>query len=196
MYDRKKELKIWISGRDKLEQKTYNAVKDELISIAEKFDKTDQSGATAPLMANMVSNVLKKLMLGEILNPITEENVNWSCDHFKEGTCQSRVLSSLFKDKTNGKVRYLDAFSWCLSSYSCWGGCAYVKTGNKMYKIPSRMEGIKFPFVPKTFHINVSQDPEDENSNFMIEDLEKLKEGLEYYGKTIDEFIYIPEERN
>lgn len=190
MYDRKKELEAWIAGRDPLEQETYNAVKDDILTMCEKFDDTGQSGHSAPFMAGMVGNLTKKLMLGIVLNPVTEETVDWSCGHFEENTCQSRVVSSLFMNKETGNIYYLDALSWCIADSSCWHGSAIVidKDGVE-HKIGSKVNNLSFPFMPKTFHIDVIEKPigdDPKDTIFYVKNYDDLLEVFEYYNITID----------
>ncbi len=186
MYNRKKELEEWISGRDKLEQETYNVLKEDILSICEKFDDTGQSGFSAPLMAGIVADVTRKLMLGIMINLVTDENVNWSEFRQEKGSYQSKTLSSLFKDGDN--ISYNYGFSWCLNNDSCWNGTAYAKIEGIIYKFKSGIDGIKLPFMPKTFHISVDEEVNGDLCKFWVKDIDELKKGLEYYNRNIEDF--------
>ena len=190
MYDRKKELETWIAGRDPLEQATYHVVKEDILKIAKKFDNTGQSGFSAPMMAGIVADLTKKMMLKETLNPITEETVDWACGHFEENKCQSRAEASLFKDTISGDIYYLDGIIFGekdvkYSSFTGNGVLARDEKG-KTYKIGSSVHNLKFPIVPKSFKIFVAP-LEINGEEYYICELRDLREVFAHYKVGIED---------
>ena len=82
----------------------------EIIALCEAFGNSGQSGGSAPLVAQALSQAVKKLCLQQPIAPLTGEESEWSEAFSTEGTLQNNRLSSVFKE--NGKAYYLDAITW------------------------------------------------------------------------------------
>ena len=52
--------------------------KDEIIALVEKFGESGQSGGSAPYVANIIANTVKKLCLHETISPLTGDDFEWS----------------------------------------------------------------------------------------------------------------------
>jgi len=140
-------------------------MQENVLALIEIFAKQGHSGMSAPYCIS----VFEKLANYKLLTPIK------SIDDFKftevsENTCQSSVISSVFKCEKTGKAYYLDAITWRDKSGG-WHGTA-GNLGSSQY--------VKYPFTPKTFYIDVNCD--DEN-NFSVKDESQLNEVFEYYDK-------------
>ena len=113
-------------------------------------------------------------------------------------TLQNKRLSSLFKDIKTNKVHYLNAI--------VWKGEDEYDTFNGTVGGVKSSQYVKFPFIPKTFYIDVYRElynennPKHKSSNdivscgsgdyvYFIKNKNQLKEVAEYYDglNTLEE---------
>jgi len=175
----------------------------EIMALVKKFADSGQSGGSAPFTAQVITQVLKRLLahepLGEGINGTDDE---WSDNsQFEDldegdGTFQNKRLSSVFKQGRNGQPYYLNAIVWKPK------GKDYTFTGHISLSEGSKeeigsMHYIKsFPFQPKTFVIDVHEKEYRKNKDgSMVEeegggwweswlaDPKQLDQVWEYYDK-------------
>jgi hypothetical protein len=158
--------------------------KDEIIKICQKFEDSGQSGS--------LSETIEKLCLFENISPIIGDDIEWVNVH--GDTYQNKRCSALFKDSKNGPAYYIDAIIKRDQNGMCWNGSFWLnedfyKENNKDGIITSRCYVKKFPFVPKTFYIDVMNIEYGKNNNesFIIS-LDKLNEVRDYYYLNISDF--------
>jgi len=135
----------------------------EVMALVKKFADSGQSGGSAPYTSAVIVKVLQKLLANEPLGEgIMGTDDEWSdCsiyvnDEPGTGTFQNKRLSSVFKEGKEGTPYYLNAivFTPKGKNYSFTSGGVAISEGSK--ETISSSQFIKaFPFVPKTFKIDV-----------------------------------------
>ena len=136
----------------------------ELLDV---FEKQGHSGFSAPHVAGIFYRVVK----GELLTPLEDKE-----DEFMEvgeGIEQNRRCSAVFRNK-KGQY-YLDAIVWRTQTGSTYTG----KTDDI-----SSSQYFDFPFVPKTFYVDViEEEVAKDDWEFHIKDRKQLEEVFKYYKK-------------
>jgi len=130
--------------------------RDEIIALCNKFGQSGQSGGSAPYVAGAICSTLKKLLSFTPIAPITGEDDEWFSP--TDQVFQNSRCSALFKDsKDNSSAYYLDAITW--------KGDTPGESGNDWDNFSGWVEGIsssqyikEFPFIPKTFYIDVTRE--------------------------------------
>jgi hypothetical protein len=123
---------------------------------------------------NEESNIIK------LISPLKKEDCT-----FNDNQCEQ--LSSLFKDE--GGYYYLDAVVF-RGGNGCFDGSAELQSGERIRS----SQYVKFPFVPKTFYIDVIEtewaDKEQTEKkagggwwSSVVKDESQLKEVFEYYKR-------------
>lgn len=151
------------------------------------FSKQGHSGSSAPFYANALANAIKDVLLFRPLSPITGDDSEWVCDHMEEGMCQNKRLSSVFKKK-GGQAYYLDAIVWS-------GEEEHDRFTGTVSGISSR-QYVKFPFIPKTFYVDVVKIYWNEEGKPPAEvdcHEEDWKEGKRYYQYSIKDHAQLEE---
>lgn len=148
-------------------------IQENVIELLKIFSFQGHSGMSAEFLIKY----FKKLASFKILTPLKGTPDEWN--EVGEGEFQNIRLSSVFKDK-NG-ASYLYALSWRTDT-SCWSGSATLKTSDGDRLISSR-QPITFPFMPKTFYVDVHDydDRVPNNQGFIIKDEQQLQEALDYF---------------
>ena len=153
--------------------------KDEMLNLINKFADSGQSGGSAPYYIYHICDTLKKLLSYEPITPIfnfpDDYNLITYPDTGDDEIYQHKRLSSVFKKGLNGTPYYLDAINFNV-------------IGDK-YRFSGTVEGItshqyikSFPFVPKTFNVDVRVTGlNNTDEERFINDPEQLKEVFEYY---------------
>ena len=123
-------------------------MKQNLLDIVAVFSAQGHSGFSA----NYAISRVQKLMAYKLLMPLTGEGHEWSDAIGDCGTLQNKRLSAVFKN-ADGTCDYLDAIVWR-------GEDDYDSFTGSVEGIFSR-QTITFPFVPKTFYIDVKRETYD-----------------------------------
>ena len=148
--------------------------------LLEVFGKQGHSGFSAQHTAN----IFRKLVKGDVLVPIKKDDKDWV--FLGDNKYQHKRLSSLFKDEKG--VYYLNAIVW-------QGEDKYDTFTGTVEGVESR-QYVNFPFMPKTFYINVYKDFNiDKRSGkdyvkdkkgkiyaYKIKNRKQLKEVFKYYN--------------
>jgi len=176
----------------------------EVMALVKKFADSGQSGGSAPFTAQIITQVLQKLLAHEPLGEgITGNDDEWAdCSIYEDaeegtGTFQNKRLSSVFKEGKEGTPYYLDAIVFTPEGkdYGFTSGGVGMTEGSK--DTVSSSQFIKsFPFAPKTFKITVKEKEyrrledgslvEEEGGGWWeswIADPKQLDEVWEYYDK-------------
>ena len=168
---------------------------EEITTLVEKFFNSGQSGGSAPYTAEAISQAVKKLCLQQPLSGVYNDPSEWSVPLDREDgrkLFQNSRLSSIFKEGEDGQPYYLDAIVFNGDKGGKFTGS--VKMSNGEY-LPSRQYIKSFPFVPKTFYIDVIDYRYDKNKEtgelipnengdwweHELVDENQLKEVFEYY---------------
>lgn len=155
----------------------------EILALVNKFGHSPQTGGSAPLVAQAIADTVKKLCTFQPICPITGFEDEWS-DVLEMGSggnmrYQNKRMGSVFK-REDGTAYYLDAIIWKTKNDTTWF--------SKSVKLPSggtiaSIQAIKqFPFIPKTFTIDVIEtEIEKDNWEFTVKNENDLLEVFEYY---------------
>lgn len=166
--------------------------KDEIINICEKFGNSGQSGGSAPYTASSLSSIIKKLCLFETISPIIGSDDEWV--NVYDNVYQNKRCSGLFKDVKDGNPYYIDAIIKRSQNGTCWSGRAWLseedyKLGDRSRMIGKRGYVKSFPFVPKTFYIDVIDvEVEKDDWESFIKDPTQLDEVKIYYNLDLSDF--------
>jgi hypothetical protein len=155
----------------------------EILALVDKFGESGQSGGSAPYVSAFLADVVKKLCMQEPISPITGVDDEWGIvsypDMNHKEIYQNKRCGSLFKE--NGKVHYLNAIVWKTQKGLTLCGSAQLHNGNE---ILSRQFIKGFPFIPKTFYVDViEEETSKDNWVFHIKDEKQLDKVFEYYEK-------------
>jgi hypothetical protein len=172
-------------------------IQENVMELLDTFSKQGHSG----MSAGYCIDAFQKLANYKLLTSIK------SIDEFKFGDCidledsmkQSSVISSVFLDIKTNKAYYLDAtYFQGEDDYDSFSGGNVAGIRSNQF--------IKYPFVPKTFPINVKKVDFDENRHddfyeanngwhyaYELTNREQLKEIEEYYECDFSKAIVIGE---
>ena len=172
----------WIDDSGEFNDEMQEMICNHVLKLLEVFDGEGHSGSSAPYAVNM----FKKLALFEPLTPINGSEDEWSDDN------QNIRESALFRDD-NGAY-YLDAIVFRGQNGSCFtGNGVSLKDGRT---ISSRQYIRQFPFIPKTFYVDVIETEwADEEETIkkegggwwtsVVKDESQLEEVFEYYKQVL-----------
>jgi len=173
----------------------------EIKSLVKKFAESGQSGGSAPYSAGAITKTLEKLFKFHPLTPVMNEDSEWNdvskMFSMKERSYfQNNKLSSVFKEKSDGKPYYLDAIVFKGNNDCTFTGNSISLVENGKATIGSSQTIKSFPFEPKTFIIDVMEKEykklkdgslvEEKDGGWWeswIKDPKQLDEVLEYYDK-------------
>lgn len=158
----------------------------EILALVRKFGNSGQSGGSAPYVSRAISDTLQNLLMFKPLGGITGDDWEWdqldSGITGRPGVAQNRRLSSVFKE--DGRAYYLDAIVFK-------GPDRYDTFTGNVEDVKSSAFIKSFPFVPKTFYIDVDKTPDTSNPDrvscrdgdylYTIKDRDQLKAVYEYY---------------
>jgi len=174
----------------------------EILALCEAFDKSGQSGASAPYTASVIAGTVKKLMLQEPICDVTGHETEWvDVGEMCDGSIiyQNSRCSALFKEGIEGKAYYLNAIAWKYNK-DVFTGEVYID--DKSFELIGSKQFVKFPFKPKIFYVDVVRVPitkeeaerrnlhytEDINNNCyytIVKDARQLDEVFNYYEKLM-----------
>jgi hypothetical protein len=137
---------------------------DAVLELIEVFTKQGHSGMSAP----MVVSLFKELALYHNITPLTGEESEWV--HIEPGLKQNKRNFAVFEDK-NGAY-FLDAIIFVDPDKNRFNGKAKTKDG----RIVPSYQYFKFPFLPKTFYVDVDK-------NNIIVDEKQLDEVFKVYKR-------------
>ena len=159
---------------------------EAVIELIEVFSKQGHSGASAPI----VINLFKKLVKFEPLEAITGKDEEWALVGTKENGSpwyQNKRCSALFKEGQEGRAYYLDAIVKRDQNGNYWSGFAWLneedfQTGDRTKMIGKRGYIKSFPFIPKTFYIDVKEvEISKDDWESFVTNPAQLEEIREYY---------------
>ena len=182
-----------------LEKTTPDAIvtpfKNEILALCEAFGQSGQSGGSAPFTATAISQAVKKLMMFETLAPLTGEDSEWEdMSEYIDGESifQNNRDSRVFKNGKDGQAYFIEAIVFDGDIGGRFTGNGSVTHNGE--NISSRQYIKEFPFIPKTFYVDVidhrwvdkEEKTPDENGDWWthsIKDENQLNEVFEYYDK-------------
>lgn len=148
----KRELEI-------LEKTTPDAIiipfKNEILALCEAFSKSGQGGS-APLTAIAISQAVKKLLIFAPITPLTGEDSEWGdVTKYVGGKTifQNNRDGRVFKDEKDGKAYFIEAIVFDGDIGGRFTGSGILTHNGE--NIGSIQYIKEFPFVPKTFYVDV-----------------------------------------
>lgn len=154
-----------------------------VMELIEVFSKQGHSG----MSASGVIALFGKLANYEQIGPLTGKDEEWGhLDYGDDLKYQNKRNSAVFK-QADGTVTYNDAIIKRCPDGGCWSGPLYPTREDAINKTNLIRVAVKeFPFVPKTFYIDVIEEEVEKDDWIMwVKDPKQLEEALEYY-KTIN----------
>jgi hypothetical protein len=140
---------------------------DAVLEIVEVFANQNHSGMSAAI----VLSLLDKLLRFKPLTPLTGEDDEWN--EVGNGVYQNKRCSSVFKE--NGKAYFLDALIFIDEN-----GLSFTGTVNdKNWDVVKSNQDIVFPFVPKSFYLDVVSFPS--HSGYAVKSFVELEKAMDYF---------------
>ncbi len=181
------KLELEISGLFSEKGDFYNGMTGKAVmELIEVFSNQGHSGMSAALVVDL----FRKLALYEPLMPITGCDEEFNILNYGDNIhAQNKRDSRIFKDK-NGKYTFSDAIIKKCPNGTCWHGLLYLTREDAILGvngISCSQEIKQFPFVPKTFYIDVLEEEVAKDDWVMwCKDPSQLDEVWEYYKKPED----------
>jgi hypothetical protein len=153
--------------------------RNELIALARKFGDSGQSGGSAPFVASALASAVKNLCLQMPVAPVMGTDDEWVEVAEDNGTLfQNKRCPAVFKNDAG--AHFLDAIVWVEEGGVGFTGKAHNGLGGG--EIISSHQPVKFPFIPKTFYVDVVRvSNEIVEDAAVIKDPKQLEKALEYY---------------
>lgn len=144
----------------------------EIKKIVKKYSKLGQSGGSNPFTSGAVSSSIRNLLRFKPITPIYDNEDAWlEPSGGASGSRQCKRLSGLFKEPS-GEAYYLDAiiFRDIEDGTTFTGSVEGINSRNC----------VNFPFIPKSFYIDVREEKEE-----LLEDYEE-RELYDHNYKIVD----------
>jgi hypothetical protein len=192
-----RELAIMRQSVDTEDKLIIEPYVESIKNLLEIFSNEGHSGASAPLCASVIAKTIKAVLGFQILSPLTGEESEWNDISETHGSLmyQNSRDSGVFKDE-QGKCSYGTSIVWV--GEDRWDTFTGAVNG---YKSTNYIK--EFPFMPKTFYINVSRELYDENNPehkgkdivdtghgqmvYSINDPKQITEVFNYYNQKQNE---------
>lgn len=156
--------------------------------INELCDKIKNLGLEKKI--DFITEKIEKLFLFDPISPIMGIDEEWGdVRNIGDGKpwYQNKRCSALFKDGKDGKPYYIDAIIKKDQKGNCWSGFAWLneedyRSGDRDKMIGKKGYVKSFPFLPKTFYIDVKdvEVAKDDWESFVI-DPSQLDAVWDYY---------------
>lgn len=186
-----RELDIMRATVEKDDELIIEPYVESIKEVCKDFAKNGDTGATASMTASVLANTIKAVLNFQILSPLLGTDDEWK-----------EVNNLGDEGQLFQNIRDTSVFK---TSKGCTYSTSIVWKGEQVYDTFTGIIGdigsghyIKsFPFMPRTFYIDVYSEPYDENNPkhidvintsegeraYFIENPEQLKEVFNYYNK-------------
>jgi hypothetical protein len=181
----KNELRI--AGLFDADSDYEGGIAEAVMALVEVFDQQGHSGGSAPYVAD----IFKRLASFEPLTPITGSDAEWGEPKKTEDGqtyFQNSRCSALFKDGKDGRPYYIHGIVKRDQNGGYWSGRAWLSEEDYKSGDREKMIGIStyvksFPFMPKTFYIDVHdvEVAKDDWESF-VTNLSQIEEVKQYYN--------------
>ena len=121
--------------------------------ICKAFAKQGNSGCSASISNNIISNTVRNVLSFKPLSLITGED--WEWNEVTDSCYQNKRLSSLFKEEIDSRPYYLDAIVWRGQYNGDEGTDKWSDTFTGTVDGIKSRQYVKLPFTPKTFYVDV-----------------------------------------
>lgn len=151
----------------------------EILALCEAFGKSGQSGGSAPYVARALAKAIEKLCLHETIAPLTGEKSEWGT--VADQTCQNNRDSAVFRKSEGEKAYYLNAIIWQgEDEFDSFTGMVEGVTSSQYIKA--------FPFIPKSFRINVRREKYDQEIHGKQDD--SCEDGVRVVSCGSGDYVY------
>lgn len=142
----------------------------EIKNLILKFKNSGQSGGSSTYVAKSLSYIIENLCLNKPICSITDDDSDWT---YVGGFYQNKRCSALFK--VEGKrAYYLDAIVFMgIDGMAFTSSKVFLSNGTSI----SSKQYVKFPFIPKTFYIDVYH----KGNTSYVKDESQLDAVFDYY---------------
>lgn len=148
---------------------------EAIMELIEVFSKQEHSGMSASVVLSLFNKVARYEPILGIIGGDDEWN------EVGEEVYQNKRISAVFKDGKEGRPYYLDAIVFTdQDGISFTSGGSVIKKNGEV--LQSRQYIKSFPFLPKTFYVDVLE-PEDREECSVLRDENQLKEVFDYYDE-------------
>lgn len=154
----------------------------EILAICKAFEKSGQSGSSAPYVAGALANTINNLCLHQAISPMVGDDAEFiEVGTDKEGKkiFQNTRCSAIFKEE-GGNAYYLNAVIFKDQNKNTWTGVAKTKEGKEVF---SRQFVKSFPFEPLKFFIDVEEIKSENGNDFILVDDKQLDGVFNYYNE-------------
>lgn len=151
-----------------------------VMELIEVFSKQGHSGMSAPLVIKLFST----LAHFEPIGPVMGTDNEWGETSVMPGVFQNKRFSSVFKNE-DGTCTYNEAVVKRCENGATWTGPLYLTRQDAIRSVNQIKVKIKsFPFIPKTFYIDVIEEEIAKDDWIMwVKDPKQLEELFNYYEK-------------
>lgn len=170
---------------------------NEILALCEAFGNSGQSGGSAPYVSTAISQAVKKLMMYETIAPLTGEDSEWDdVTTYTDGEVmfQNHRDSRVFKKGKEDKAYFVEAIVFDGNIGGRFTGNGIITLNGENIRSTQYIKS--FPFIPKTFYIDVidhrwkdkDEKTPDVNGDWWthsIKDENQLQEVFEYYDSII-----------
>ena len=164
---------------DKETRELFVVYKKPIIELLKVASEQDKSGTVADFVYPKLAEIIKNAFSFKPFTPINEGEEEFHALSAHEPTVsQSARISSLFKDGEKGKAYYLDAITWYMVSKD-EDGNEFAEGFSGHIQGISAHKCIKYPFVPKTFYVEVLE----KDGDYIVTEKgkEELRKAMDYY---------------
>lgn len=177
-----RELDIMRKSVDKDDPLIIEPFVNDIKNILDTFTNESYTGATAPLASVILTQTIKAILGYQVLSPLTGEDWEWTDISELHGSplWQNVRDSGVFKDE-EGNCTYSTSIVWVANeSWDRFTGTLNGYSSSNYIK--------EFPFMPKTFFVEVSREPYDKD-NPEHQELDVVDTG-NAINRTEGEFVY------
>jgi hypothetical protein len=165
-----------------LELKLANLLEEEESKLILDLIKLFSESSLDPKRSAFVSDLFWKLANGKNLTPVEQNEEEWLD---RDGIRLNKRNSDLIK-YPDGKIEYTKALVFQDRRGNTWTGSCWLnkddcESGDNTKKINSSQEVIKFPFMPKSFYIDVIEFEINDEIHTLIKDINQLKAAISHY---------------
>jgi len=159
-------LKQFNEGTDDIDIKFYKNMKESIFKLVKKFNEMGHSGSSQSFFAARIVNLVKNTLNGKALSPFLNED-DFKFQEINDLLFQSTVQSDIFKDEKG--IFFTNAIVWVGEDGSFTGDRNGIRSSQYLKE---------YPFVPKTFYVDVK---DLENGECEIVGKEELEKALNYF---------------
>lgn len=196
-----RELEIMRKSVEQDDELIIEPYVEAINNLLDIFGKQGHSGSSASLHSAVLSKTIKALTDFQILSPLTGEDDEWNDITFYHGEKHNPKKPKLYQNKRDsGVFKNEDGTCNYVTAIVFQGEDRWDRFTGSVAGIGSSQKIKEFPFMPKTFFLDVYREPYDANNPkhqnsqdviscqsgdmvYFIKDEKQLETIFEYYDK-------------